>query len=124
MLETFDLPQMNPACQERPTSTVAQQSLYLMNNAAIRSLADDLATRVLQAKTNVAEQIQYAYLVTLGRRPSAQEHKAGLTALVELEKGWVKHLQEQGKKTDEAARNAMVVYCHTLMNSAEFIFVD
>ena len=124
MLETFDLPQMNPACQDRPTSTVAQQALYLMNNATIRQLSASFATRVLEEATDMEEQIQWIYQTALSRPATAQELKLGLSTLSQLQEHWGAHLKSQQKSTLDAQQMALKTYCHTLMNSAAFLYVD
>ena len=124
MLETFDLPQMNPACQDRPTSTVAQQALYLMNNATIRQLSASFATRVLEEATDMEEQIQWIYQTALSRPATAHELKLGLSTLSQLQEHWSAHLKSQKQSTLDAQQMALKTYCHTLMNSAAFLYVD
>ena len=124
MLETFDLPQMNPACQDRPTSTVAQQALYLMNNATIRQLSASFATRVLEEATDMEEQIQWVYQTALSRPATAQELELGRSTLTQLEEKWSSHLKAENKSTLDAPQMALKTYCHTLMNSAAFLYID
>jgi mono/diheme cytochrome c family protein len=123
-LETFDLPQMNPACQARATSNVAQQALYLMNNTMVRSLADSFARRVSEQTTDPAERIQQIYLSALGRRPSSDELESGQATLLELENAWREELQEQEHSLGKAGEKALATYCHTIFNTAEFLYVD
>ena len=124
MLETFDLPQMNPACQIRPNSTVAQQALYLMNNDTIRQLSASFASRALEEATDMGEQIQWIYQTALNRPATAQELKLGLSTLSQLQEKWSEHLKSQKKSTLDAEQMALKTYCHTLMNSAAFLYVD
>ena len=124
MLETFDLPQMNPACQVRSNSTVAQQALYLMNNSTIRQLSASFAQRVSAEATDMEEQIQWIYQTALSRPATAQELKLGLSTLSQLQEKWSEHLKSQKKSTLDAPQMALKTYCHTLMNSAAFLYVD
>ncbi len=124
MLETFDLPQMNPACQDRPNSTVAQQALYLMNNDTIRQLSDSFAKRVMVEATDMEEQIQWIYQTALSRPATPQELKIGHSTLTQLEQKWSDHLKSQNKSTLDAQQMALKTYCHTLMNSAAFLYID
>jgi hypothetical protein len=120
LLEDFDLPQMNPNCLERRESTVAPQALHLMNNGTIRQLAGRLADRVRQeAGADAVAQLERVYLIALGRPPSDEETAVGLLALVRLTDQWGKHLAH-----DEAALRALAGYCHTVLNSAAFLYVD
>jgi hypothetical protein len=119
-LETFDSPQMNPNCLDRRESTVAPQALYLMNNGTIRQLAEDFARRVSsEAGFAPARQIERAYRIALGRPPSGAEKEAGLRALKELTDAWARHSGTAG-----AGLKGLTSYCHSLLNSASFLYVD
>ena len=130
ILETFDLPQMIPNCVERPDSTVASQALHLFNDTMIRSLADSFAERVArEAGKQPYKQIERSYQLAMGRMPSDAEREIGLAALEELTRLWRLRRQEPGttdktsKKTSPSQR-ALSTYCHTLLNSAGFLFID
>ncbi len=120
--ENFDFPQMNPNCVERRDSTVTLQALYLMNNGMVRQLADRLAHRV-RAETgdNPGRQVDAVYLVALGRPPSREEEEAGLAALAGLTQEWGR---QPGPDRGEAARQALATYCHAILNSAAFLYID
>ena len=124
MLETFDLPQMNPACQVRPNSTVAQQALYLMNNDTVRQLSESFAMRAQEKATGTDEQIQWIYQTALSRPPTAEELKLGRSTLSQLQQTWREQLQAEKKSTLDAPHLALKTYCHTLMNSAAFLYID
>jgi Protein of unknown function (DUF1553)/Protein of unknown function (DUF1549)/Planctomycete cytochrome C len=117
-LETFDYPQMNPNCIERPNSTVPTQALQLMNNGMVYHLAEAFAGRVIrEVGTDPANQIERVYLLALSRPPSREEKQLGLEAL--------ERLARAGKPgRDIAAVNALTAYCHAIMNSAGFLYVD
>ena len=122
LLVNFDLPQMNPNCIERDDSTVAPQALYLLNNAWVHELAGAFAHRVrAEAGTEPARQVERVYLVALGRPPTAEEKAAGLQALTKLSTAWGEH-EKPGR--DEAAQRALASLCHTVFNSAAFLYVD
>jgi len=127
ILETFDMPQMIPNCVERPDSTVASQALHLFNDAMIRSLADSFAERVArEAGKQPYKQIERSYQLALGRMPSDAEREIGLAALEELTRLW----REKPGTTDETnkkispSQRALSTYCHTLLNSAGYLFID
>jgi uncharacterized protein DUF1553 len=125
-LETFDYPQMNPNCLERRDSTVATQALHLMNNGMVHELAERFAERVSRhAGAAPAKQIQLAYLIALSRLPSDEERQVGLNALRKLTEQWTVNLAGAGiESRDLADRKALATYCHALMNSAGFLYVD
>jgi hypothetical protein len=116
-LENFDFPAMNPNCVERRDSTVAPQALHLMNNGMVQQLSEDFARRVeREAGPDGTKQVERAYLIALGRFPSDAERRLALEALGKFAAAW-------GSKPDANLR-ALASFCHALMNSAEFVYVD
>jgi hypothetical protein len=126
VLESFDFPQMNPNCIERKASTVAVQALHLMNNGMVEQLAGEFARRVAREAGDIPErQVEQAWLIALSRRPTADEVQVGVDALLELRAAW--NAQENsGKATegDSASLHALTTFCHALLNSAAFLYVD
>jgi hypothetical protein len=125
-LENFDYPQMNPNCLERSHSTVAPQALHLMNNGMVRHLAEHFARRVLrEAGTDRAKQVEHVYLIALSRPPTGEERRLGLEALGKLTDRWGNHLAGAGKQGRSAAGlRALTSFCHAVVNSASFLYVD
>src|SRR5262249_11222014 len=123
-LESFDYPHMNPNCLERRESTVAPQALHLMNNGMVQQLAEHFAARVRhEAGADLAKQIEKVYLIALSRPPSDEEKEMGMAALRKFADRWAKHLTAAGKPDrDAAGRKALTTYCHTIMNSAGFLY--
>jgi hypothetical protein len=123
-LENFDYPQMNPNCIERRDSTVAPQALHLMNNGMVQHLAEQFAARVQrEVGGDPARQIERAYLIALSRPPSEEERQASVDALARLTKEWAEHLAAP-KEAEEPAARALATFCHALVNSASFLYVD
>jgi len=129
ILENFDLPQMIPNCIERPDSTVSSQALHLMNNAMIRGLSDSFAERI---KTEVGNdpyrQVERVYQIALNRMPTDEEKDLSHKTLIALKEEWKKNLKKDtDKKTaneDQAAAKALANFCHTMINSAAFLYID
>jgi hypothetical protein len=116
LFESFDFPQLNPACLERSRSSVATQALGLLNDGTVRKLADAFAARVeKEAGDDPAHQIEQAYWIALSRPPSPEEKTASLESLTEL-----KRLAGPG----QADHKALVKFCHMIMNSAAFLYID
>ena len=118
MMDTFDYPQMGPNCVARNVSTVSPQSLMLINNGRIRELASAFADRVQrlvdsQDRDSAEIKIATVYRLALSRSPSDEELKLGVESLNRLGTVW---------KSD--SRKALETYCHTILNSASFLFVD
>lgn len=121
-LENFDYPQMNPNCVERRDSTVALQALHLMNNGMVQKLAERFAERVRrEAGDDPMARIERAYLIALNRPPTTEERNLGRDALAELRDQWTKAAQ---LNPGDAAQRALTTYCHTIVNSAAFLYVD
>ena len=116
MMETFDYPEMGPNCLSRNTSTVTPQSLLMMNNERVHELAEAFATRVQYLAGDAASEdaiVNLVYNMALSRSPDDEERRHGLTALSQLNDAW---------NGDETA--ALTTYCHTILNSAAFLFID
>lgn len=123
LMDTFDYPEMGPNCLTRSVSTVSPQSLMMMNNKHIRDLAIAFASRVAQltegpeaTTTNqgsLTRQVIAVYQLALSRLPTAKEQHIGVSTLEELATQW------QGD-----SQKALETYCHTILNSAAFMYVD
>ena len=133
ILETFDLPQMIPNCIERPNSTVASQALLLMNNAMIREVAHSFAKRVhAEVGDEPYDQIERVYQLSLNRMPDNDEKQLGIETLKQLTAVWKKHLDDKTSTEKQKAAEtretpellALAKFCHTIINSAAFLYVD
>jgi hypothetical protein len=73
---------LQSSCAQRPASTHAPQALELLNGDLANSLADDFAARLLrEAGPNPADQVDWAFRLVTGRRPSENEKKISVTFL-------------------------------------------
>ncbi|MBX3443484.1 MAG: DUF1553 domain-containing protein [Planctomyces sp.] len=81
LLTTFDFSDTTAPCGRRDVSTVAPQALALMNNEFVHEQSMRLADDVLAAAVDRAEQVDQAFLRSLGRNPSAAERAAALQHL-------------------------------------------
>ena len=126
LLESFDLPAMNPNCLERSDSLVATQALHLWNDTAIRQLASRFAERVLVlVGEGETQQIEQVYWIALGRSPSADEISTCVDTLKQLKLAWMKRSSMPDETVQkEATRRALATLCHTIWNSADFLYVD
>jgi hypothetical protein len=126
LLESFDLPAMNPNCLQRQNSLVALQALHLLNDTAVRELAGQLADRVRNdAGDAPAQQVGRLYMIALGRPPDANEEAACVETLTKLTAQWARHFESAGAPApQESERRALATVCHTIMNSAMFLYID
>ena len=122
-MSAFDYPIMGPNCVSRTTSTVSPQALMLKNDKQVRSFSTAFARRILtsldgqqSSKLNNtaarSQAVRLAYNMAMTRRPSPEEMKLGVEALALFQDSW---------QADEPALSS---YCHTIFNSAAFLYVD
>ena len=118
MMDTFDYPEMGPNCLSRSVSTASPQSLMLMNNEQVRELASSLAARVeaLQKENDSKSSegiVDTVYQLALSRLPNEVERQLGIDALKEFRRAWPDH-----------ANAALEIYCHAILNSGAFLYID
>jgi len=110
-LVVFDAPDGTVGVGERPSTTVAPQSLHLLNNPHVRAAAYGLAKRALgDGKTTDTEAVTLAYKLALCREPTKDELAAAATFL----KG----------QTGTARETAMADLCQVLFCLNEFLYVE
>jgi hypothetical protein len=118
IMETFDYPEMGPNCLSRSVSTASPQSLMLMNSEHVRALATSFAARVEathkgEFPVNLPDRVDTVYQLALSRSPSEDERQLGVDTLKELRKVW-----------QENPKAALETYCHTILNSGAFLYID
>ena len=116
MLDTFDYPEMGPNCVVRNVSNVSPQSLMLMNNGHVRELAGALATRILarqRSEDDYGWLVDTVYQRTLTRMPTQRERRLGIETYTKLQAAW-----------QNDAHSALSTYCHIVLNSAAFLYID
>jgi hypothetical protein len=140
MLHAFDAPVMEVNCEKRQSSTVATQSLMLMNSQFILEQATRFARR-LQAEggDDRAQQIKRAWQLAFSRSPSATELADSLAFV----SGQVDYLQSnaatENKADDEKSKKdekkktgpklgpdlqALTNLCQALLSANEFLYID
>lgn len=128
ILEAFDAPQLKPNCLRRSNSTVASQALQMMNSEALRTNSRYMAGRVIDAVgASPVDQVERVYLAALGRKPSERERTDGVSTLGAMTKAWERRLEEQVPMEPKRARAqwlALATLSHTVLNSAEFLYID
>jgi hypothetical protein len=128
LLDAFDEPIMTPNCTERRRSNVATQALHMMNGTMTWDLAKYMAGRVIdEADGSRGKEIEVIYLRAYSRKPTAEEVKIGMEAIAEFEKQWPARLEsdhDAAPRSGSANWLALANYCHAILNSAEFSFID
>lgn len=117
MLQVFDAPSIVFSCPVRTPTTVPLQSLNLLNSSFVRLRSKALANRAAAVGgAEVDERIRSAFLLVAGRAPAANE----LTAARKFV------LEQPTKYHDrpDAKELAWADFCHTLLASNLFIYVE
>jgi hypothetical protein len=113
-LDVFDSAKMSPNCVQRTQSTVALQSLTLLNSGFIRSRSKAFAERLL--KEPQAERVDRAFEWALGRPPSRPEQAASADFLKKQE------VEYNGKNNSELL--VCTDFCQMLFASNPFLYVE
>ena len=120
ILDSFDYPQMGPNCLQRGESIVAPQALHLLNNEMVYELAQHFASRVRrEAGDDSRSQIERIHEIAWARPPRGEEFELAVETLKQLTQRWAFQADVQ-----DAPARALVNYCHAIMNSAAFLYVD
>ncbi len=122
-LDTFDAPIMDPNCCARASSTVAPQSLMLMNSDFIVTQGAYFAERVRrEAGDNPQAQVTWAWRLAFGANPSALEIADAMAFLAE-QFAHFRRMTRAGNKRDPA-QQALASFCQVLIGSNRFLYVD
>ncbi len=119
-LTPFNLPDATTITGRRDISTLATQSLYLLNNAFLVEQSRRFATRVLKAAQDDDLRIQFAYRQAFGRDASERELQRARDFLREAGLMLVSTNNEENKHLSDA----WAAFCQALLASNELRYVD
>jgi hypothetical protein len=126
MLATFDAAALTPNCELRNRSTVAPQSLLLMNSDFALAQSQALAERVIAAAgDDRAARIRLAWRLALAREPSEAQVAAAVEFLAAQEQEFAAQ-PAPADKTPLAPppTRALAALCQALFSSNAFLYVD
>ena len=134
MLAAFDQPDMQNSCPRRSCTITAPQALELLNGELTEDTARAWSGKLLSKCGNdEARLVREAYSEAYGRMPQPSEIKAAeqfvdkQAAAIAAEK---KSLDEKElptpmpERVDRAKAAAIVDFCHAIMCSNEFLYID
>jgi Protein of unknown function (DUF1549)/Protein of unknown function (DUF1553)/Planctomycete cytochrome C len=136
MLETFDLPRMEPNCEYRNASTVAPQSLAMMNGDYTLAQSGFFAERVArEAGSDLSAEVRQAWLLAYASEPSDSDSKGALDFLdkqtayfqanpVVLPPPVPQSRGQPAPTPVTPAMQALSTLCHALLTSNEFLYAD
>lgn len=124
MLEPFDVPVMTPNCEQRVTSTVAPQSLLMMNSEFVIDQTLKMADRIrAEAGSDPAAQFTQAWRVVFARSPTDTERNLGAAFLADQTAAFTANTSGE-KSPPDAGRLALANLCHALVSANAFLYVD
>jgi hypothetical protein len=142
ILEPFDPAALAPNCDRRNNSTVATQSLMMMNNSTVLELSEHFARRVQRdAGDDPAAQVAYAWMLAVGRPISPQSQSTATDWLIQLRAALTKPAPDgpadntiadatspeppMGILEPEPAKHqALALFCQAIFSSNAFLYVD
>ena len=130
LLEVFDVPDGYRSMARRNVTTTPPQALLMMNGDWVLGRAQTLAERLLEDEPEWPEEVvEAAYLRVFGREPRSEERAVGMRFLGEqrdrvLQESSAAGGEEAGDGAEKAGLIALADYCHVLLNSNEFIYVE
>ena len=119
LLDAFDLPYYFKSESERNETTTATQALLMLNGEWVLKRAEAFAKDLLALEsTGTDERIDLSFQRSYGRQASHAELSAAKTFLAEQAE------RAGGSPFQQAQLAAWTDYCHALLNSNEFLYVD
>jgi len=127
MLDTFDAPRMEPNCEQRSSSTVAPQSLMLMNSDFVVGQSEDFARRVIsEAGEDKTVHIVRAWEIALSKPPSPDDITRATTFIEAQTEHFSSDTKEEAakKKSMPPYEQALATYCQALLSANRFLYID
>lgn len=127
VMAPFDLPLMEPNCTVRNASTVSPQSLMLMNSEFVLNRARNLAARVkFEVGDDLNQQIMRAWRLAYSTTPSDQQIEQADLFIAEQTKHFESNPipKAKGQAPVTPSEEALASFCHALLSSNRFLYVD
>jgi hypothetical protein len=129
VLDTFDAPTMVPNCEMRSQTTVAPQSLLLMNDSFILENARRLADRLQAEKPDDRRaQLQRAWQLLYSKPATDSDIARSLSYLDEQTKALTQYHHDiqhaKGAPKPNPPQEAMASLCQILCSSNRFLYVE
>ena len=133
VLDTFDLPRMDPNCTGRASSTVAPQALMLMNSDFVISQAKYFAQRLQkEAPDDLTAQVALAWKLAFAQSAPDTEVATAVQFIQQQQEQFQqqKTATKKDPKADPAAEkaaqelSALTSFCQALLSSNQFLYVE
>lgn len=129
-LRLFDFPLMRETVAKRTSSIVAQQFLFMMNDAFMVDRAKALVTRLKNEVAEDGERIDLAYRLLYSREPTEMERQLGMQFLTSEGSSENEELEvdrdlpiEESEKTPRERLSKWAQYAQVLLSANEFMYV-
>jgi hypothetical protein len=120
-LEIFDAPIMPVNCTQRMSSATVLQSLAVLNSEFLFAQSEQLAARIGEsAGPESVQRVKFGFQIVFARQPMASELTTSVAFLDEQERGYV----STGSPAEKARQLALADFCHMLLSSNEFLYVE
>jgi hypothetical protein len=114
LLASFDFPETDSSCEARFVTTQPTQALAMLNSKFLHDRAAELAERLRrEAGGNVEEQVRLALKLALCRPADEDAIQRGMRLIESLK-----------TKHNLSAEHALDLYCLTVFNLNEFMYLD
>jgi hypothetical protein len=119
-LGLFDGPDTNTSVEQRTTSTVPQQALFLMNNPFFLEQAEAFARRLMAATPDLRQRIELAVQLAWSRPAKTLEGEQGTHYLDE----YARCLAAVSMPAQRRELEAWTSYARILLSANEFVYID
>ena len=121
LFDAFDLPDMHNSCSRRLNTTTAPQALLMLNSELALERARQWSLRLREHHGPDLERlIAAAYAGAWGRSADADEVAGGVLFVRRATSLY----RAGGTSSEDAGAAALTDFCHALLNTNEFAFID
>lgn len=123
-LEVFDFADANTTIGKRESSSTPNQALFMMNNPFVIQQAIAFADRLEDHSTRLNNQIEHAFFLTYGRKPTSGERSASSQFLRSYNASGSDVRRRGMTGSSEGDLEPLEAFCQSLFASSEFRFID
>jgi hypothetical protein len=132
VIEPFDPATFSPNCDRRSQSTVATQSLMLMNNSSVIRISEHFASRVAREVGQApADQVLRAWQLAYGSSPDEAQRNQLTSWLEQQRAALAQPNPDQASAPNggtlepaKANQQALALLCQALLSSNAFLYID
>lgn len=120
LFDAFDYPDMHNSCSRRLSTTTAPQALILLNSEWALGCARQWAQKLRSHAEEGESLAGWAYQSVWGRPATPQEIALALRFIEQQSKLY----RSEGSSEIESRERAFLDFCHALLNTNEFVYLD